>query len=122
LFALLAALGAVNVYVFFFHPGTAPREILKPSSTMKAAEAGAAEVVKREAAAARLAVGENQATTILAPVAPPRAKAPVVVAPLHVRVRAPVPAPAKRLQARPDVRPEKSTERGAGHTARGVRR
>ena len=38
LFGLLAVLGCVNVYVFFFNHGTAPREVLKPSSTVKAAE------------------------------------------------------------------------------------
>ena len=34
LFGLLAVLAGVNVYVFFFNRGTAPREILKPSSTV----------------------------------------------------------------------------------------
>ena len=36
----LAFLAAINVYVFFFNHGTAPREILKPGSAsmLKAAE------------------------------------------------------------------------------------
>ena len=38
LFGLLAVLAGVNVYVFFFNAKTAPREILKPSSTVRAAE------------------------------------------------------------------------------------
>ena len=38
LFGLLAVLAGVNVYVFFFNRGTAPREVLKPSSMMKAAD------------------------------------------------------------------------------------
>ncbi|HEY4184638.1 MAG TPA: peptidoglycan DD-metalloendopeptidase family protein [Polyangia bacterium] len=38
LFGLLAVLAGVNVYVFFFNHGTAPRDVLKPSSTVKAAE------------------------------------------------------------------------------------
>jgi murein DD-endopeptidase MepM/ murein hydrolase activator NlpD len=38
LFGLLAVLAGVNVYVFFFNRGTAPREVLKPSSMIKAAE------------------------------------------------------------------------------------
>lgn len=32
MFGVLVALGAVNVYVFFFNQKTAPREVLKPSS------------------------------------------------------------------------------------------
>lgn len=35
LFGLLTVLGAVNVYVFFFNHGTAPREVLKPSSLLR---------------------------------------------------------------------------------------
>jgi len=38
LFGLLAVLAGVNIYVFFFNRGTAPREVLKPSSMMKAAD------------------------------------------------------------------------------------
>jgi hypothetical protein len=38
LFGLLAVLAGVNIYVFFFNRGTAPREVLKPSSTLKAAD------------------------------------------------------------------------------------
>ena len=45
LFGLLAVLAGVNVYVFFFNRGTAPREVLKPSSLVKAAE-GNAGIVK----------------------------------------------------------------------------
>lgn len=36
LFGLLAALAGVNVYVFFFNRGTAPREVLKPSALVRA--------------------------------------------------------------------------------------
>src|SRR3954469_15244553 len=38
LFGLLAVLAGVNVYVFFFNRGTAPREVLKPSSMMRGAD------------------------------------------------------------------------------------
>src|SRR3954468_15003010 len=62
LFALLTALGAVNVYVFFFNHGTAPREILKPSSLSRAAE-GLAGPLKDDAIATQNAV--------LAPAPPP---------------------------------------------------
>jgi len=38
LFGLLAVLAGVNVYVFFFNHGTAPREVLKASSLVKGAD------------------------------------------------------------------------------------
>jgi hypothetical protein len=81
LFAMLAVLGAVNIYVFFFDRGTAPREILKPSSSVKAAEGGA-EALRLEAAAARLtASAEGLPSDVLAPLDPPRPRPPVAVAP-----------------------------------------
>ena len=52
LFGLLAVLAGVNVYVFFFNRGTAPREILKPSSTVNGADGKAGvlhEAVQQEA-------------------------------------------------------------------------
>ena len=49
LFGLLAVLGAVNVYVFFFNHGTAPREVLKPSSMLKTAEGKAGTLEKATA-------------------------------------------------------------------------
>jgi murein DD-endopeptidase MepM/ murein hydrolase activator NlpD len=55
LFGLLAVLAGVNVYVFFFNRGTAPREVLKPSSTFKAADGanGRATTLKEAASEAR---------------------------------------------------------------------
>ena len=52
LFGLLAVLTGVNIYVFFFNRGTAPREVLKPSSMMKAADgkAGTLKDAVRQAA------------------------------------------------------------------------
>jgi murein DD-endopeptidase MepM/ murein hydrolase activator NlpD len=38
LFGLLTVLGAVNVYVFFFNHGTAPREVLKPSTLSRSTD------------------------------------------------------------------------------------
>src|ERR1700759_4897315 len=38
LFGLLAVLAGGNIYVFFFNRGRARREVLKPSSMMKAAD------------------------------------------------------------------------------------
>jgi murein DD-endopeptidase MepM/ murein hydrolase activator NlpD len=50
---LLSALVGINVYVFFFNRGTAPREVLKPASMVKAAEENKNEVLQQAAAAAR---------------------------------------------------------------------
>ena len=62
LFGLLAVLGAVNVYVFFFNRGTAPREVLKPSSMIKAAE-GQSETVKQATAEATAALSGRAPVT-----------------------------------------------------------
>jgi len=70
LFALLTALGAVNVYVFFFNRGTAPREILKPSSLARTE--GLRETLKEDQAAAEAAALEPT----VAPVAPAGSVAP----------------------------------------------
>lgn len=65
LFGLLAILAGVNVYVFFFNRGTAPREVLKPSSTVRAADgAEGKQALLRESAAGaqeRLAGGDSGA-------------------------------------------------------------
>src|SRR6185369_4674340 len=50
---LLSGLVAINVYVFFFNRGTAPREVLKPASMVKATEEHKDEVLQQAAAAAR---------------------------------------------------------------------
>src|SRR5690348_12640238 len=50
---LLSGLVGINVYVFFFNRGTAPREVLKPASMVKAAEEHKDEVLQQAAAAAR---------------------------------------------------------------------
>ena len=55
LFGLLTVLAGVNVYVFFFNRGTAPREVLKPSSTVSAA-GGKAEALQHAAADARTTI------------------------------------------------------------------
>jgi murein DD-endopeptidase MepM/ murein hydrolase activator NlpD len=73
LFGLLAVLGAVNVYVFFFNHGTAPRDVLKPSSMMKTAE-GKAGTLKQASAEAAGALSPEAALLPAAP-APSRATA-----------------------------------------------
>jgi len=50
---LLSGLVAINVYVFFFNRGTAPREVLKPASMVKATEEHKDEVLQQAAAEAR---------------------------------------------------------------------
>jgi murein DD-endopeptidase MepM/ murein hydrolase activator NlpD len=51
----LAVLAGVNVYVFFFNRGTAPREVLRPSSMIKTAE-GKTGIVKQATAEANAAL------------------------------------------------------------------
>src|SRR3954470_9925407 len=50
---LLSGLVGINVYVFFFNRGTAPREVLKPASMVKATEEHKDEVLQQAAAAPR---------------------------------------------------------------------
>jgi len=87
LFGLLAVLAGVNIYVFFFNRGTAPREVLKPSSMMRAAD-GKAGTLKD---AVRQAAGELSPPVNSAPMTVPvagnasasskKAKTPQVLAP-----------------------------------------
>jgi murein DD-endopeptidase MepM/ murein hydrolase activator NlpD len=48
---VLVGLVGINVYIFFFNRGTAPREVLKPASTVKSTEAQ--EILQRSADAVR---------------------------------------------------------------------
>jgi len=66
LFGLLAVLAGVNIYVFFFNRGTAPREVLKPSSMMRAADGKAATLkdAVRQAAAGLSPNGNPAAMTV----------------------------------------------------------
>ena len=50
---LLVGLVGINVYVFFFNRGTAPREVLKPASTVRSIEAQKEGIVRQSADAAR---------------------------------------------------------------------
>src|SRR3954451_3828653 len=50
---VLVGLVGINVYIFFFNRGTAPREVLKPASTVKSTEAQAQEILQRSADAVR---------------------------------------------------------------------
>ncbi len=46
---VLAGLVGINVYIFFFNRGTAPREVLKPASTVKSADAQRDEILRQSA-------------------------------------------------------------------------
>jgi len=50
---VLAGLVGINVYIFFFNRGTAPREVLKPASTLKSEGAQTQEVLEQSADAVR---------------------------------------------------------------------
>ncbi|MDB4981116.1 MAG: Peptidase [Myxococcales bacterium] len=57
--ALLAALVGINVYVFFFNHGTAPREVLNLQSTSKSMDGTRRELLGKDAARATLALATN---------------------------------------------------------------
>ena len=91
LFGLLTVLGAVNVYVFFFNRGTAPREVLKPSSLVRGAD-GQSRLLKEAGDQAAQAmpipaatVSADKSASVNAQAAQVtqarKAKVPVVVAP-----------------------------------------
>jgi murein DD-endopeptidase MepM/ murein hydrolase activator NlpD len=50
---LLTGLVGINIYVFFFNRGTAPREVLKPAATARSAEAEKSDILRESAEAAR---------------------------------------------------------------------
>jgi len=60
---VLTALVGVNVYVFFFNHGTAPREILNLQSTSKTLEANRAEMLAADVRAATKPTATNPTTT-----------------------------------------------------------
>lgn len=80
LFGLLTVLAGVNVYVFFFNHGTAPREVLKPSSMVKAAD-GKAGTLKEATGDANAALAGQTMAPVNAVAASGKAKPPVVLAP-----------------------------------------
>jgi murein DD-endopeptidase MepM/ murein hydrolase activator NlpD len=65
---VLVGLVGINVYIFFFNRGTAPREVLKPASTVKSTEAQAQEILQRSADA----VGRPGPKTLAMATPPPR--------------------------------------------------
>jgi murein DD-endopeptidase MepM/ murein hydrolase activator NlpD len=121
---LLAGLVGINIYVFFFNRGTAPREVLKPASTIKSAEAQRTDLLKASAEVARRAPALAIApTSVSAPASAAHVRAPVlggVPVPLGVPVpggsmpRAPAPAAGRAFlaHARP-VSPASGSTMGA---------
>jgi murein DD-endopeptidase MepM/ murein hydrolase activator NlpD len=83
LFGLLTVLAGVNVYVFFFNRGTAPREVLKPSSMVREI-GGKAASVNEATDQARAALVPQPAALVdqAAPAAASKSKLPVPVAPV----------------------------------------
>jgi murein DD-endopeptidase MepM/ murein hydrolase activator NlpD len=83
---LLAGLVGINVYVFFFNHGTAPREVLNLQSTSKSIDGTRRDLLGKDAARATLAL----ATKPTAKPATTKALAPPPVAPATVAPAPPV--------------------------------
>src|SRR6185436_1065012 len=84
----------INVYVFFFNRGTAPREILNMQSTSKTFESTRQEALAADVRKAGELVASSS-TPSNAP-APPVVRIPFALPPESVAARAPSPAPAPR--------------------------
>ncbi len=100
---LLVGLVGINVYVFFFNRGTAPREVLKPASTVRSIEAQKEGIVRQSADAARRSpTGTGAGAPVAATVA---VVAPVVVpgGPAGPRGPAVGRAPAAASRVRPAI-------------------
>src|SRR5437868_6245138 len=101
---LLTGLVGINIYVFFFNRGTAPREVLKPAATAMSAEAEKTEILRESAgSAARRATTRGKAPVAMAgsmaasTMAAPAARVPAAAgrAPAaHARPERPAAAPA----------------------------
>jgi murein DD-endopeptidase MepM/ murein hydrolase activator NlpD len=106
---LLVGLVGINVYVFFFNRGTAPREILNMQSTSKTfdstrQEALAADVRKAAGELLASSSGTRPAARPSAAAAPANKGAPAAAAPAPPAIRipfAPPPEPAVALRGQP---------------------
>jgi murein DD-endopeptidase MepM/ murein hydrolase activator NlpD len=90
---LLAGLVGINVYVFFFNRGTAPREVLNLQSTSKSmsTEGTRREILAKDATAAKATLA--QAAKPVAKPTAPAAKPPIPLAGTPAVASAPTPAP-----------------------------
>jgi murein DD-endopeptidase MepM/ murein hydrolase activator NlpD len=108
---VLAGLVGINVYIFFFNRGTAPREVLKPASTVKSSEAQAQEILHESADAVRrpgpktlaMATPPARRATGRALATAGRPAAPVNATVATAPGAAPIPAPAGAAVPRPVV-------------------
>jgi murein DD-endopeptidase MepM/ murein hydrolase activator NlpD len=80
---VLVGLVGINVYIFFFNRGTAPREVLKPASTLKSSDAQNQEMLRETADAVRRPVAKPLALV------GPAARGPAAGRVAAVRGRAP---------------------------------
>jgi murein DD-endopeptidase MepM/ murein hydrolase activator NlpD len=94
LFGLLTVLAGVNVYVFFFNRGTAPREVLKPSSMVRNVD-GQGAMLKQATAEAGAALSPTPGAPhrMQGPGSDKKAKPPIPVMP--------APATAQNSKAKP---------------------
>jgi murein DD-endopeptidase MepM/ murein hydrolase activator NlpD len=132
---LLTGLVAVNVYVFFFNRGTAPREVLKPAVAIRSAEAQSADILQQSAEAARRSpalpgglspAGKGLAASVLAPSARPPAAAagrtpatharPAATAVATVLVATPTPAVPRPVVQIPFALPEEEAPAPKGES------
>jgi len=88
---LLTGLVGINIYVFFFNRGTAPREVLKPAATAMSAEAEKADILRESAeSVTRRPSAPGKAAPAMVPGArgPAAGRAPAA----HARPERPAPA------------------------------
>jgi murein DD-endopeptidase MepM/ murein hydrolase activator NlpD len=91
---LLAALVGVNVYVFFFNRGTAPRDVLNLQSTSKTLDGSRREILAKDKAKAEQLVASSALPHPIAPATAPAPTVPTVGRAPAPRSRAPGAAPA----------------------------
>ena len=108
---LLTGLVGINIYVFFFNRGTAPREVLKPAATAQSAEAQKTEILRESAAARRPATTPARVPRPIAAGPTPRPSAvgrtPAARAPRAAVATVPIPfAPPRPVVQIPFAPPE----------------
>jgi murein DD-endopeptidase MepM/ murein hydrolase activator NlpD len=94
---LLTGLVGINIYVFFFNHGTAPREVLRPAATMKSVEAQKTEILQKSAEAARRGTssgrvaltGDGAPVPVVRPAVAVATSAPAAAAPVAAPTAAP---------------------------------
>ena len=92
---VLAGLVGINVYVFFFNRGTAPKDVLNLQSTSKTMDGSRHDLLAKDATKARalLASSSNPTPAAAKPAAPAMPKAEPLVAPPAAQTPEPAAAP-----------------------------